>query len=278
MGNERVQLRRQGTKRKGPRERAADLESAREALRVADAERQRRRRELQRGRQEEARRLASVWEEAQDAGDAILSMRDISAAVSEIVNFFISRLQSCPDGTHRLNIVEGFLEDDRIAPFLPDYYPRPGDAKVQFEFLKNYRQELDAVKGAHSADMLARKAALLDAAVSTTVTSTIALSRILRVHPSNLRVAIERRRDVRLAGTPFALARRKKRPGVPDDVKVLVVQWWTQETRVSPNRKEIVRKWLRANTYEKHCTHYLLETQVIGFKGVSTFEQVNLFT
>lgn len=40
MGNEKVQWRRDGTRIKGLCERAADLESAQEALRVADAERQ----------------------------------------------------------------------------------------------------------------------------------------------------------------------------------------------------------------------------------------------
>jgi hypothetical protein len=116
------------------------------------------------------------------------------------------------------------------------------------------------VKGSHLADMLARKAVLLDAAVSSTVTNAKALSRVLKVHPRNLRVAISRRRTVRLAGTPFALAKRKKRPGLPNAVKELVLKWWTEETRVSPNRKEIVQKWISRNVREQHCTHYLLET------------------
>ena len=47
-----------------------------------------------------------------------------------------------------------------------------------------------------------------------------------------------------------------------EETKDLVVKWWTQETRVSPNRKDTVQKWISPKTYETHCTHYLLETQV----------------
>ena len=116
------------------------------------------------------------------------------------------------------------------------------------------------MKDVHSADMLARKAVLLDAAISSTVTSTTTLSRVLKIHPSNLREAITRRNNVRCVGTTFALVRRKKRPGLSDESKDLVLKWWTEETRVSPNRKDIVQKWMSPNTYDQHCTHYLFES------------------
>ena len=120
---------------------------------------------------------------------------------------------------------------------------------------------MEAVKGAQSADKLARKAVLLDAAVSTHGTNIKDLSRILRVNPPSLRRAL-RRKIVRLETTPFALAKRKRRPGMSEETKDLVVKWWTQETRVSPNRKDTVQKWISPKTYETHCTHYLLETHV----------------
>jgi hypothetical protein len=260
MGNARHAQRRVGVKRKGPHARAEDYDAMRVGLRDGEAERQRKCRELQREREREARLLSTVEEESRGANE--MSPRELLRVVSETVNFFMIQMRGCPDASSRLKIMELFLEDESVSLFLPQYYPRGQDAKVQFEFLKNYQHELQVVKSVHSADMLARKAVLLDAAVSTTVTSTKELSRVLQVHPSNLRVAISRRRTVRLAGTPFALARRKKRPGVPNEVKELVLKWWTEETRVSPNRKEIVQKWISRNVKEQHCTHYLLETQV----------------
>ena len=223
MGNAKGAQRRAGVKRKGPSARAEDYDAMREGLREGEAERQRKRRELQREREREARLLATT-EEGRGEGNE-LSSRELLRVVSETVNFFMSQMQGCLEAQSRLKIMELFLQDECVSPFLPEYYPCVEDAKVQFEFLKNYQHELNIVKGSHLADMLARKAVLLDAAVSSTVTNAKALSRVLKVHPRNLRVAISRRRTVRLTGTPFALAKRKKRPGVPNAVKELVLKW-----------------------------------------------------
>jgi len=57
------------------------------------------------------------------------------------------KMQGCTEASSRLKIMERFLEDERVFPFLPVYYPWGQDAKAQFEFLKNYQSELDAVKG-----------------------------------------------------------------------------------------------------------------------------------
>lgn len=136
-----------------------------------------------------------------------MSSREQSLVLAEIVDLFTLKMQDCATPSSRLKIMERFLEDERISPFLPEYYPRGEDAKAQFEFLKNYRSELDAVKGVQSADMLARKAVLLDAAISTSVTSAKALSWVLKVHPANLRVAVTRHNSLRLHAKSFALAK-----------------------------------------------------------------------
>ena len=34
-------------------------------------------------------------------------------------------------------------------------------------------------------------------------------------------------------------------------VKAIVVEWWTKDTRPSPNRKEVVRKWISIGVYEE---------------------------
>ncbi len=52
----------------------------------------------------------------------------------------------------------------------------------------------------------------------------------------------------------------------------LVTLWWTTETQVSPNKKDVIQKYIRAHQYE--VTNYMLETQVsftLGFKTSSTF-------
>ena len=91
-------------------------------------------------REREARLLA-ITEEEPEEGKKMTS-RDISLVVSQIVNLFMNQMEACPKASSRLKIMEHFLEDNRLSQFLPKYYPRWQDAKVQFEFLKNYKQEL----------------------------------------------------------------------------------------------------------------------------------------
>jgi hypothetical protein len=56
---------------------------------------------------------------------------------------------------------------------------------------------------------------------------------------------------------------------LPNHVKAMVAQWWTNETTVSPNMKDVVtfheglRQWL------SHPTHFLQCSQVLSTIGAS---------
>ena len=128
----------------------------REGLRDEEVERQRRHRQLVREKEETTRLL--VVQEKELEVEREMSSREISVVLSKIEDFFTMKMQGCLGTNSRLKIMECFLEDERVSPFLPQYYPRGQDAKAQFEFLKNYQLELDALKGVQLADMLARKA------------------------------------------------------------------------------------------------------------------------
>jgi hypothetical protein len=45
----------------------------------------------------------------------------------------------------------------------------------------------------------------------------------------------------------------------PESVKAAVILWWTEETRVNPNVKDIQRKCLGCNVYDTHDAHLLLK-------------------
>jgi hypothetical protein len=40
-------------------------------------------------------------------------------------------------------------------------------------------------------------------------------------------------------------------------IKILVVDWWTLETTISPNSKDNVRRQIRVKVYEEHAKHFL---------------------
>ena len=54
---------------------------------------------------------------------------------------------------------------------------------------------------------------------------------------------------------------RQKREGLSDYIKEHVEEWWNSETKVSPNKKDIVRHNLGRKLWaEPHPTHYLCKT------------------
>jgi hypothetical protein len=61
----------------------------------------------------------------------------------------------------------------------------------------------------------------------------------------------------------WTLSVRKTRSDVTSPfVKDIVGEWWSTQTRPSPNRKEVVRKWVAPKTYVQHHAQYLLESLV----------------
>ena len=122
------------------------------------------------------------------------------------------------------------------------------------------------MKIANFHDLLARKSTLLDAAVSSGCNVRVnALSRVLDTTKQSISIAIRRRvPDVdsqRLL--PKLRLSRQKRAGLSDYVKQCVLQWWKVQTKVSPNKKDIVRHKVGWNLWlPPHPTHYLCETQV----------------
>ena len=56
---------------------------------------------------------------------------------------------------------------------------------------------------------------------------------------------------------------KKQRPQRTDEVtKAIAIQWWNQETRISPIQKEVVSKHIRPKQKTQHAMHYLLENKL----------------
>ena len=82
----------------------------------------------------------------------------------------------------------------------------------------------------------------------------------------SINIALKRRvhSKVDLQGSlPKLRLSRQKRGGLSDYVKDCVLAWWKSQTKVSPNKKDIV--WHRVGRNDwlpPHPTHFLCETQV----------------
>ncbi len=58
--------------------------------------------------------------------------------------------------------------------------------------------------------------------------------------------------------------RKKKTDGLLELLTKVVIDWWTSETYVSPNKSNVTRRKLEAMVYDERPTHLLMETQVLN--------------
>ena len=92
-----------------------------------------------------------------------------------------------------------------------------------------------------------------------------AASRCIGMNRRTLRRAIARRRmlNVREQGVLWSKCdRKKRRDALSQEAVDAVVSWWTEETRVSPSKKDIRRKRMGVRQYISHAGHWLEESQV----------------
>ena len=176
------------------------------------------------------------------------------------------------DPDFRAEVLEKVFANRTIRQLLPQHYPAPEQARAQRQILENIRGDLVAMKIPHSSGMLARKRAILEAVVSQ-LDSDISKfhTSILGTRKANLVAAMERLRSTATGSSSrFAVPSRKRREGgISDEVKTLVVHWWTAETRVSRGCRDVRRKRLCQNSYERHVAHLLMETQVFSLSKPS---------
>ncbi len=50
--------------------------------------------------------------------------------------------------------------------------------------------------------------------------------------------------------------RKQRSNALSEDVKCIVIKWWTEETKVSPNMKDVCHL-VATKTWEKHARHFL---------------------
>jgi hypothetical protein len=230
-----------------------------ERAREEVAERQRRSRA--RRREEEEESLAAGLD-GRPQQQLHVSRREVGRVSTRIANY-INRELGSTGQAFRHQVMESVLTNKKVSPYLPDCYRSEADLKVGHAFLESYRKELKLLKNPCSKEKLARKKVLLEAAVGSDVSGVRALSKVLGANPRCVAAAVERRQSLQSTGMSiFKLAERKRRPGLSEALRELVIGWWIAETRVSPNKRDVRRRRIGKWEYETHATHLLLENQV----------------
>lgn len=193
------------------------------------------------------RHRSSVWRSAQG-----------------IATTLIRSLSPIENPAFRAAVLDKVFSNPRVRQLLPDYYPTPEEARTQREILRNIRYDLLALKVPYSSGMLARKRSILEAVVGEADSNFTKFHAILGTRKQNLVSASNRLRSSAEASEPryHVPSRKKREGGVSEEVRLFVIEWWTEETRVSPGRRDVRRKRLGRNVYDTHAAHLLLETQV----------------
>ncbi len=111
---------------------------------------------------------------------------------------------------------------------------------------------------------LARKHTLLEVARNVDGFNLWTISWVLDTCYHNLSHVVEQWQLIQDPSlSPFVLfERRKRQDGLTTTTKRLVILWWTIETWISLNKKNVTHKHLNPNQYKVHATHFLLESQV----------------
>jgi len=69
----------------------------------------------------------------------------------------------------------------------------------------------------------------------------------------------------------------KRRDALTKDVIDAVVEFWTNEDRVSPNKQDVMKHYIMKNRWEEHATHFLEEPQVHSSKFLQFDSFCNCF-
>ena len=239
----------------GTRERLA-REAEESNRRLAQNERQRR----CRARRSEVLRALCEEVESQGSEDSNINVERSMSRMAE--NFAIQWYQETAGRglQYQRSLVPKILKHVIWQSVLPNY----SEMEHAWETVGNIARGWQQIKGCHSKDDQRARNVIIPmvASVNTSMRQT---SLLTGIHRRNLQVGIVRRLslDARVDRSLWALCGKSKRvDATPLNVCELIVEFWSLNSRVSPNRKDVVRKRIDSGMWETHATHHLMESQV----------------
>jgi hypothetical protein len=148
---------------------------------------------------------------------------------------------------------------------LPPYLSDLAAIKQSHEVFLNLKDGMNThLVGSQSFKVIMAEDIVCTLAVSPSVNSGRRISKLLGIDGRNIKKVEEHK--ILLDNKKDALwlnyKKQKKFDYLPESLKKVVLQWWTNHSIVSPNRKGVVRRCIRVRHYESHATHYLQMSQV----------------
>ena len=192
-----------------------------------------------------------------------LVRRDVATILSCVHRTLGGRGRQLP---HKQAVMRGMWNSPITKEILPPETRRVGaETEARERIVSSLLQSLSEVKTSKTKAHLATKHAILTAVVTNgTGVCARQTARLLGIHHRNVAMATQRRASMLTeVHMQWTLSVRKTRSDATSlVVKDIIIAWWAAETRPSPNRKDVVRKWVAPKTYVEHHAQYLLESLV----------------
>ncbi len=177
-----------------------------------------------------------------------------------LVLFIMNQLKDCTPKYQHI-VMEKFINHPLMKGFLPPYLQDIAIFKQNEQIMVTLKKGLTShlVGVRQSKVVLAKDIVCTRVAFSKPSRSNRRIARILGVDRWNIKKVVESRVLLDTQMDAFWLMHKchKHTYCLLDVVSILVRDWWEKETTISPNMKDIVKRWIGLNLYEAHPTHYL---------------------
>lgn len=198
----------------------------------------------------------------------------VSADIARDLGLYaLSKLQGHSRDVHHL-CIQKFLGQPLISRIVPPFLRNIAAVRVATEVVAGIKDGVTShLKGPRKAKVVMAKDIICTFAAGSSVGSSRMIHGVLGLDRRNLKKGVERRLQLDAQKHVFWLnpSRSRRADAMTKAEEELVRQWWTNETSISPNRIDQVRKRIGVNQYEEHQVQYLQVSQVSWNQMIELF-------
>lgn len=255
-----------------PQKRAMPLRQRVDTLRVNEARQKntlcrRKNRELERIRRDAAQSVAASIDNTDCLRKAL--MHRAAAAHAKKVAFKLSEDTSARGEEYQRVFFQKLIEQPLLETLVPEYVKQRRQLELSRVVCDGLAQAWSGLKYGIGRDRFLAKNVIEAAVISIGDDRCMrAAATCVGMNKKTVRRAIQRRSLLNKRSDREVWAkifRRKRKDALEQWVVDRVISWWTDETRVSPCKKDVRSKRIGFKTKVFHATHWLEESQVRAF-------------